>query len=291
MSWRDRPFFGLDLETTGTDPETATIVTACVGLAGGAHRWTARTWLLQQAYDIPAEATAVHGITTEHANQHGTDPVRALRQIIDDLDRGWAMGMPLVIYNAPYDLTVLDRNLRRHDLPPLLVAGPVIDPLVIGRELDPDKYLKRPLRLTRLAIIYRALGITADPADEAAPGWYSLRIAHYRVFGCDMVGDAHGADADARAACRLAWAMSSWRPVGEDWSKTGNGRTPHPSFASWSLDGLHQWQTEAYESQRRSLAAYLQRQGKALDDPSTAWPMKPFPVPAESAHDLEPAPF
>lgn len=240
MSWRDRPFFGLDLETTGTNPETANIVTACVGLAGAAHRWTARNWLLQQHDDIPAEATAVHGITTEQANRDGQDPTGALQQIVDDLDRGWAMGMPLIIYNAPYDLTVLDRNLRRHNLPPLTVTGPVIDPLVIDKAID--RYRRGSRKLIDVAAHY---GITLDQAD------------------------AHGAETDALTACRIAWKIAP--------------RCPSPADAADLLAWLQGWQAEQYTAQRASFAAYLAKQGKQLDDPSTAWPMTPFAA-------LEPAP-
>ena len=265
MSWRDRPFMGLDTETTGTDPEAANLVTACVGLAGGTHRWTARNWLLQQADEIPAEATAIHGITTEHANQHGQDPVDALQQIVEDLQRGWAMSMPLVIYNAPYDLTVLDRNLRRQDLPPLNVAGPVIDPFVIDKAID--RYRRGSRKLVDVAAHY---GITLDAAD------------------------AHGAEADALAACRIAWKQAALK-VPQPWS----GDRP-AMLADWPLKQLHAWQADRYAEQRASFAAYLAKQGKQLDDPSTVWPMKPLPIvdPLPSMvqtdlfdPDLEPAPF
>lgn len=257
MSWRDQPFMGLDTETTGLDPETANIVTACVGLAGGAHRWTARNWLLQQPTTIPAEATAVHGITTEVANRDGQDTAEGLQQIVDDLYRGWSQGMPLVIYNAPYDLTVLDRNLRRHGLEPLTVCGPVIDPLVIDKAID--RYRKGSRKLVDVAAHY---GITLDAAD------------------------AHGAEADALTACRVAWKQAPLMPA--------------PPGARDALDYLHEWQQTQYADQRAAFAAYLARQGKALDDANTVWPMKPFPIfdtPPVMVQtdlfdpDLEPAPF
>lgn len=179
MIWRNQPMMGLDTETTGVNVETDRIVTACVGLTGGPNRWTARTWLLQQPEPIPAEATEVHGITTEHANQHGQQPAEALQEIVDDLYRGWSQGMPLIGLNIVFDLTTLDRNLRRHGLEPLTVAGPVIDPFVIDKALDP--YRKGSRRLIDVA---RHHGITLTEDD------------------------AHGAEADTLTACRVAWKLA-----------------------------------------------------------------------------------
>ena len=73
----------------------------------------------------PRQAAAIHGITTAIAKPHGADPMIATGEIIAALDL--LPDAPLVAYNASYDLTVLDREARRHRLAPL---GPhrVIDP-------------------------------------------------------------------------------------------------------------------------------------------------------------------
>ena len=62
MSWRDRPMAGFDTETDGVNPEECEIISACVGLATQ-QGWSARNWLLKPSRPIPAEATAIHGIT------------------------------------------------------------------------------------------------------------------------------------------------------------------------------------------------------------------------------------
>lgn len=275
MSWRDRPFCGIDTETTSTDTETARIVTMCAGLAT-ANGWSPRNWLFTQDQPIPEEAVNVHGITTEYANECGTDLRDGLEEFVrGHLYRAWSQGMAVVLYNAVYDLTVIDRELRRCGLAPLEIRGPVVDPYVLERETDPDKFLKKPLRLARLAEIYAALGIDADPEDEKAPGWYTLRITHYRHFGRDMQGDAHGAEPDAHAACRLAWRIGARRMKLEDYSKTGDG-TKWLTLSGVRLSDLHQLQVEAYATQRTSFASWLARQGKRIDDPSTDWPLRPF---------------
>lgn len=225
MTWRDNPIMALDTETTGVDTESARIVTCCLGV-GSRAGWKPRNWLFTQGAEIPTAAVAVHGITTEHANTHGTDPREGLQQIVDALYTGWANGWPVAVFNAPYDLTLLDRELRRHGLQPLEVGGPVIDALVIDKALD--KWRKGSRKLVDVAR-HHGIALAAE--------------------------DAHGAEADALAACRLAWKLSR---------------------GYLDLPYLHEWQTEQYAEQRRSYAAYLARKGETLDDPSTDWPVRPY---------------
>ncbi len=235
MTWRNRPLIGFDLETDSPNPDDASVVTACVGIAA-ASGWNGRTWLLKPARPISAEATAIHGITTEHAEEHGQDRTEALAQIRDDLYRGWEMGCPVVIFNAPYDTTTLDRNLRSAGLGALDIRGPILDPLVIDKAID--RFRKGSRKLIDTCAHY-GITLTAD--------------------------DAHGAEADARAACRLAWRLAG----------AIQPSLPMP-LGDISLDDLHQWQAEQYEAQRASFAAYLARQGQQLDDPSTEWPLRTY---------------
>src|SRR5690242_14209157 len=113
-SWHQR--LGVfDLETTGIDVESARIVTAHVGLLDETgqvlHR---RDWILDPVVEIPAEATAVHGITTERARQDGMDAARGIAAIVAQLRSLFERSIPVVAYNAPYDFTLLDREARRH---------------------------------------------------------------------------------------------------------------------------------------------------------------------------------
>ena len=39
------------------------------------------TWLVNPGIDIPAEASAIHGITTERAQAEGMDPAEAAEEI------------------------------------------------------------------------------------------------------------------------------------------------------------------------------------------------------------------
>ncbi|MBM4595072.1 hypothetical protein GS454_18550 [Rhodococcus hoagii] len=72
MSWTAAPMAAFDLETTGPIPTNARIVTAHLALIDGKVT-SGRNWLLNPQQGIPEGATAVHGITTEHAREHGQD--------------------------------------------------------------------------------------------------------------------------------------------------------------------------------------------------------------------------
>jgi DNA polymerase-3 subunit epsilon len=106
------------METTGVDPNRARIVSASIVTAARNFAVT-RSWLIDPGIEIPADAIAVHGITTEVARTQGQPAKAAIAEIRSLAKAIWAEGLPMVVYNAPYDLTVLDRELRRHGLPGL----------------------------------------------------------------------------------------------------------------------------------------------------------------------------
>ena len=168
-NWYEGPLASFDTETTGVDVEQDRIVTASLvtqDAAGGAV--LRRDWVADPGVPIPAGATAVHGLTDEWARVHG----RPVRLVVEEVARALAesarAGLPLVIMNAPYDLTLLDRELRRHrglTLSQYLSGAPllVIDPRVLDKHLD--RYRKGRRRLTDLCEHY---GVELDGAHDAA---------------------------------------------------------------------------------------------------------------------------
>lgn len=227
-TWADGTLYGFDLETDSPNPEDARIITACVGVASP-DGWQAATWLLEPERDIPEQATAVHGITTEMARIDGAPREVSVQEIADQLAEAWTLGLPVVGHNIVYDLTVLDRELRRLGREPLTIDGPVIDTLVLDKAVD--RYRRGSRKL----------------ADVAA------------FYGFGQI-DAHDAEADVRAACRVAWRIAkSYAEVGQ-----------------MGLRDLHIFQVEQFEAQRRSFAEYRRRKGEPLDDESTDWPLRPY---------------
>ncbi|MFD7888761.1 exonuclease domain-containing protein, partial [Streptomyces albidoflavus] len=76
MGWHRELLIGFDLETTGTDPREARIVTAAVIEVADGERRGHRTWLADPGIPIPAGATAVHGITDARGAPPGAPPPR-----------------------------------------------------------------------------------------------------------------------------------------------------------------------------------------------------------------------
>lgn len=177
-----------DIESTSVDTEAARIVTASiVEIVGSTPRVC--SWLTDaDGEEIPAEATAVHRITTEHARAHGTPSAKAVKEIRERLVSAMYDGLPLVIYNAPYDLTLLDRECRRYGIEPIGAARVplrVIDPLVLDRATDP--YRKGSRKLVDVA-------------------------RHHRVTLAE--DDAHTSAGDCLAAARVAWCIAKRTPAG-----------------------------------------------------------------------------
>ncbi len=140
MGWHAGPLVGFDTETTGVDVGTDRIVTAAVVVRDAAGT-RARTWLIDPGVPIPASATAVHGITTQDVQANGRQPREALEEVATALTAAWRLGVPVVAFNASYDLSLLEAELRRHGLRSLdgrlgRPAAPVIDPLVLDRAVD-----------------------------------------------------------------------------------------------------------------------------------------------------------
>jgi DNA polymerase III subunit epsilon len=237
--WWDDLLVAFDLETTSADPEVARIVTAHVSLVdreGGAE---GRTLILDPECDIPAEAAAVHGFTTERAREEGM----ARRFGVGAL---WALlgrfvgKYPVVAFNAAFDFTVLDREARRMDLAPI-VPRPVIDPLVLDKAVD--TYRRGSRKLTAVA-------------------------AHYGV----PLLDAHDAGSDALAAVGVA------RAIGRKYQHAvayGGPVMEDVPVLSPDVETMHDWQVEYREQQARSLEKYFRRTDPdAVVDPT--WPVHPF---------------
>ncbi|SDL67132.1 DNA polymerase-3 subunit epsilon [Corynebacterium mycetoides] len=157
-----------DLETTSANPAEARIVTSALVRIDGSSL-TSTEELADPGVDIPAKAAAVHGITTQKARAEGRPHDEVLAETVAAIRRGWSDGLTLIVFNAPYDLTVL-RTLTGD----FTVDGPVYDPLVVDRAKD--RYRKGK----------RNLGVLSE--------FYGVRL-----------DNAHEATADATAAARIAW--------------------------------------------------------------------------------------
>ncbi|MCB2176227.1 MAG: DNA polymerase III subunit epsilon [Actinomycetales bacterium] len=214
MGWVDQPMVGFDTETTGVDVDRDRIVTAALVRRTPGGTQVSR-WLIDPGVEIPAAATAVHGITTEHARAHGCAPREALDEIAAELAAAVTRAEPVVAFNASYDLTLLDAELRRHGLPtlPERLGHPVravLDPLVLDRHLDRYRRGKR-----RLGDVCAHYGVAADglhSADADVVATLDVLTAMARAFPqlADTEPDALH-DSQVLAHRRWAESFNAWR--------------------------------------------------------------------------------
>ncbi|MPY64067.1 3'-5' exonuclease [Streptomyces spongiae] len=211
MGWHRELLIGFDLETTGTDPREARIVTAAVVELGDGKALGRREWLADPGVEIPADAVAVHGISNERAAADGSPADQVADALADVLVTYWKTGVPVVAYNAAFDLTLLSAELRRHGLPSLrerlggIDPAPVIDPYTIDRSVDRYRRGKRNL--------------------EAVCTEYGVALT-----------SAHDATADALAAARLARAIAERHPKVAALGPAELHRRQIEWYAEWAAD-------------------------------------------------------
>ncbi|MGK5630553.1 3'-5' exonuclease [Streptomyces sp. URMC 123] len=211
MGWHREALVGFDLETTGTDIERDRIVTAALVRlepGGGGAVADRRTWIVDPGVPVPEEAAAIHGITSAYAREHGLPAAEGVEQIVEAVADVLRSGHPLVVMNARYDLSLLDRECRRHGLRPLAARlgrapGPVMDPLVLDKHAD--RYRKGRRTLEALCAHYgvRLAGAHEAGSDAVAAAEVALRIGErHRELGSIDPEALH--DLQIRAAAEQA---------------------------------------------------------------------------------------
>ena len=189
-----------DTETTGLDTRHARIVTCFLGIIGpNGEVQESHSWLADPGVDIPEQAAAVHGVTTEMAREQGRSAPDVVREIGGTVGGYLASGLPVVAYNAVYDFSILHHEMVRYDIAPLSDPRPIIDPLVIDRAVDTYRKGKRTL---------------------------GMAAAHYLV----ALDDSHRADADAIAAGRVAQAILRQHEE----TLTGDAQWLHDQQIEWA---------------------------------------------------------
>lgn len=248
----------LDVETSGVDVESDRIVTACVALVGGGIATESLSLVVDPGIEIPKSAAEIHGYTTERVRAEGAPTADVLAAIVAALAPAAAAGYPLVVMNARFDCTILDRELRRHGLDPLPFLR-VVDPLVLDKHID--RYRRGSRKLDALCEHYGA-----------------------------VLDGAHDAAHDAIAAARLAWVIGARGEVKRRVRNAQDGRELARLKREWEavredLDALHAAQVRWAAEQAEGLAAYFRGKGEleTAAGVSTAWPLVPFAAEREAA--------
>lgn len=273
--WWTGGALGFDLETDGKDPLDARIITCgMVNLDGAMHN--EMELMLQPERDIPAEATAVHHITTEQAREGGAMREAGIAQIVATVAELAGPDRPLVGHNVAFDLTILDREMRRVGIGRLktspdgsgwvrMVVGdddvadfPVIDTYVLDKAVDRYRPGKRQL---------------------------SFVAAHYGVPMAE--GAAHGATADVIACLRIAITIANRcaMPMSEVADLYSDRRYPMKVADSFcdlgglTLAELHAAQIEWAAEQAVGLREHFLKKGdeEAAATVDGTWPFRPVP--------------
>ncbi|WP_030570507.1 3'-5' exonuclease [Streptomyces aureocirculatus] len=211
MGWHRELLIGFDLETTGTDPREARIVTGAVIEVRAGQELGRREWLADPGVPIPPDAVAVHGITDERAAAEGRPAAEVADAMAGVLVSAWQSGVPVVAYNAAFDLSLLSAELRRHGLASLrerlggAEPAPVIDPYTIDRSVDRYRPGKR-----NLEAVCKEYGVVLE--------------------------SAHDASSDALAAALLACAIGARHPKVAELGVAELHRRQVHWYAEWAAD-------------------------------------------------------
>lgn len=174
MDFTSLQFCAFDLETTGINVNEDRIVTANIThIDPTTGHVDSTNWLANPGIDISPQATEVHGISNEHARQHGRPHDDVVQEVATNLTTAWNDGKAIIVYNAPFDLSMMTALTQQQ----FQVGGLVIDPLTLDRALS---FRRGSRKLVDVAKHYEL------PVDE---------------------GNAHAADYDALLAARIAWRV------------------------------------------------------------------------------------
>lgn len=245
MSWHLARMAPFDLETTSADPEEARIVEAYVGrVGGGVGPNEPDPILVNPGVEVPAEAAAIHGYTTEYLRQYGEPAKTGVDLIAAMVADAVTAGVPLVGHNISYDLTVLDRDCRRHQLPTVServggLLGPVIDTKILSKHVDP--YRKRVSKEQGAHVLKTCAQVFQIRFDDV---------------------QAHGAKFDALVSARIAWRMGLIAHLPKNERPKLASRASRDKFDALAVDlpALYLAQKTWAAEQAASYAEYLHKQ-------------------------------
>ena len=122
----------LDTETTGLNPEDGhrVVEIGCIELLNHIPTGNSRQWYLNPERDMPADAEAIHGLSSTFLAR------QPLFSDIAELLLAFLSDAMLVIHNAAFDIKFLNSELQRCRLPPLSLSR-VIDTVTIARRRFP----------------------------------------------------------------------------------------------------------------------------------------------------------
>lgn len=258
--WHKQRLLALDPETTGIDIETDRIVSAAAILIGGGAGRESRNWLTNvDGQEIPEGATAVHGITTDHARAHGIPAKGAVEDIVTVLAECVTAGTAIVGHNVVYDLSLLDRESRRH-----LGCG-------LGDAFDVSRMRVLDTRILDQHVLPRRRRVSPTQGARQL-----ITLAQVYSLGWDEEA-AHGSEYDALMAARILYRIGSLVEMPrEQRPEFELGRYQQfDQLAGMDIDALHAAQVVWAAEQAAGLEQFF-RQKDPNATVERAWPLIPF---------------
>lgn len=259
MSWHTERLLAFDTETTGIDVETDRIVTAAAILVGGGRSRESRNWLSDvDGIEIPDAATAIHHVTTEHARAHGRPAKDVVEDVVTVLSECAAAGVIIVGHNVVYDLTILDREARRH-----LGCG-LADALDIAR-----------MRVVDTRVLDQHVLPRRRRVSEKQGARQLITLAQVYGLGWDEAA-AHGSEYDALMAARIAYRIGSLvaMPRGQRPEFELGRFQQFDQLAGMDIDALHAAQVRWAAEQAAGLEQFF-RQKDPTAVVERSWPLIP----------------
>ncbi len=177
-------YLSFDLETTGIDSfHDVPVSYAFVEhkKLNGSEVAARETGIINPGRPIPAQSTAVHGITDAMARD-GMALGEAVDMISERIRTHWENGGAIVGMNVAYDLTMVEALCQVYEVPTLGSSGPgaVLDVYVIDKTLD--KWRKGKRTLSDLCVRYNVILDNAHNAEGDAEATLKIYEAMEREY-------------------------------------------------------------------------------------------------------------
>jgi DNA polymerase-3 subunit epsilon len=200
--WHELNVALLDVETTGRDASVDRVVELGIVIGRGGEIVARHNWLIHPGMPIPAEVSAIHGITDEMVKDKPRfDAVAS--EVLDAL-----RGAIPAAYNAPFDRAFLMSEVGRAKVdvagvPAVAREVEWLDPLVWARELQHDE------KSRALGDVAARLGVKLEQAHRASDDAEAALRVMYALGKDPRVPRSYGAMIQEQR--RLAQAQADQR--------------------------------------------------------------------------------
>ena len=120
---KDSLLLGFDTETTGTYAGKDAIVSASLVLRDPQTSYAGDTvaeWIIAPGIPMNPLASKVNGFTDDFLEAHGAEQKTAILEIAGTIVQAQLKNIPLLAYNAPFDVDMLNGDLRRIGRAPIV---------------------------------------------------------------------------------------------------------------------------------------------------------------------------